>query len=169
MREQGLSLLELITVLAIVSILTLSALPAIGEWQRELTLQTSTQTLMRSLALARQEAVVQGARVHLTNNQTWEKGWTIFADRDSDAIQDDDEPLILSQGAISDIRIRGNSPVSHRITYRENGASVLPNGGMQLGTITLCAVPATARGYAIRIAKGGRARIEQLPASVCME
>ena len=169
MKEQGLSLLELLTTLAIVSILTLSALPAVSAWQRQLSLQTSTQAVMRSLALARQEAVIRGVRVQMAGNGAWENGWKIFADLNSDNSLDDGEPLIFAQMPLQNIRIRGNKPVSAQVTFREDGLSVLPNGGLQLGTLTLCPVPTTNVAYAIRIARGGRARVEQVSAADCLD
>jgi len=168
MKEHGLSLLELLTTLAIVSILTFSALPAASAWHRQLSLQTSTQAVMHSLALARQEAVTRGVRVQMACNGSWENGWTIFADVNGNNTHDGSEPLIFSQAALEGMSIRGNKPVATQVTYREDGSSVSPNGSMQLGSLTLCSVPTTNSGYAIRIARGGRARVERIQDAQCL-
>ena len=169
MKEQGLSLLELLTTLSIISVLTLSAIPAISNWQYQLDLRTSTQAVMRSLALTRQEAVISGIAVKMVSNGTWENGWKVFVDLNNDNLHNDGEALIFTQASMQNIRIRGNQPVASQITYRQDGFSVLSNNALQLGTLTLCSELTLNVAYAIKIARGGRARIEQLPGTHCLE
>lgn len=170
MKEQGLSLLELLTTLTIVSIFTVLAVPATTQWIRQQDVQTSTELLTRSLALARQEAVTRRMSVSMVANESWQQGWQVFADVDGDAELDADDALIQVQMPLPNVIIQGNTSASKYIMYNEDGRSI-PAGGTGnswvASTITICVSASPDIAYNVVIAKGGRARIEKLPNQRC--
>ncbi len=160
--QKGFSYLELLTTLAIATIVTVIAIPSASAWIQKQQTETSVHALLHALALARNEAVTRRQRVSVVNNGQWENGWRVFVDTDSNASFGDNDELLYQQPPLSGVRIRGNSPVARLLTYRSDGQSVLPNNGFQAGTLLFCPTDGRIAPYKLVISKGGRPRIERL-------
>ncbi len=64
-RHHGVSLVEWMTVLSVSSIVLMLALPAMGNWLRDIEVRSSAGTLMAALQSARAEAIARNADVRL--------------------------------------------------------------------------------------------------------
>jgi type IV fimbrial biogenesis protein FimT len=118
--------------------------------------------------LARAEAIKRGYRVNLcrtsdrarcSDTAGWENGWLVSVDANRNGQVDDDEPLLRVEApAPSGIRVSANRPVEDYVSYTSLGNARLLNGGLQMGTFTLCrpGLPA----LRVVLANSGRARIE---------
>ena len=76
-RSAGFTLVELITVMAIVGILAALAGPSFSEMIVRQRLRTGAFDLVGDLLLARSEAIKRGVNVTVTPGSTWAKGWTV--------------------------------------------------------------------------------------------
>lgn len=115
----GMTLVETLTVVAIVSIVLSIAAPSFRQWQENWEVMRTTQSLERTLMLARSEAIRQGGRIGLRKNnsstscrnadtnQEWGCGWFIYADLDGNGSWKSSEPKL------HDIQLSGNVNVMH--------------------------------------------------------
>jgi prepilin-type N-terminal cleavage/methylation domain-containing protein len=80
-RLGGFGLIELVVAIAIVAILTATALPSMREMARRMTVTGTTNDLVGALATARAEAAKRGAWVAVIGpGSNWSSGWHVEAD-----------------------------------------------------------------------------------------
>jgi len=127
----GFTLIELMTGLAVVAILTVLALPGYqalpGRGLREASLSALAADirLARSTAITRNRAVVLCKRHQTlcTTDGGWEQGWLIYVDQGRSGVKDDTDAVIRQQtGWGHGLTLRGNTPVRNRIRFRPDGA-----------------------------------------------
>jgi len=166
--QRGFTLLEMLVSLAIVALIGLFAVPAYGQFLAYYRLHSEAQLLAWALQTARSEAIKRNMRVNVcksvdlrqcTKAGGYEGGWIIHPDPGGTGAADPDEPIIrVEPKAPTGITIRGNSPVADRVSYTPYGHPRLLNGGLQMGTFTLCAPGLDA--VHVVLANSGRLRIE---------
>lgn len=166
--SRGFTLLELIAVIAIVTILCGIGLPALGQFQSSERGLARMNDLAASLALTRSEAIRRNRQVVICKSRdqafchrkgaTWHDGWIVFVDLDRDRWRSDDEPVIHAAGPGSpgqqlDYAAFGSS---NYVVYRPTGFT------RTNGTFTLCdpRYPRSAR--ALILMKTGRVRASRV-------
>ena len=100
----GLTLVEVLVVLAIVAILAGLAMPGFGRTLEQYRLRDAEEALRSALYAARSEAIRRGGGVTLrrasgggcmpASDQDWSCGWAVFADTDGNGRNDPGEALI---------------------------------------------------------------------------
>lgn len=168
-RSGGLTLIELLAVIATAVFVMLFAIPALQDFLRDNRLAAATNRFTSSLQFARAEALVRhvtvrvcklgnpGAALPQCSNgpQGYEQGWIIYADPSPQDFQPNqiEDVLHVSDGeADINFSIRGNSNVAQQIAFAATGITVGTPNGLGNGTIVLC----DARGWAD---KGRYARV----------
>jgi type IV fimbrial biogenesis protein FimT len=164
----GFTLIESLVALAIVGAITVVAVPAYGNFLAYYRLRSEAQMLAWALQFARSEAIKRNTRVnvcksadhvHCTKTGGFDAGWIIHADPGSIGQPDaDDPPMRMEPRAPDGITIRGNKPVADLVSYTPYGHPRLLNGGLQMGTFTLCRPGFDA--VQVVLANSGRVRIE---------
>lgn len=181
-RSYGFTLVELLVTIAILGILMAIALPNYQQFILNTRMTTQANEFLTMLNLTRSEAVKRNARVTMCKSSngtacvvtalsessaSWQSGWIIFVDGATAGIIDgtDDTMKLRVQGALAGgSTLVGNSNVINYVSYVSNGRAQLDNGGIQIGTFTLCSSVAAAKGREIVLTKGaGRARVNQPP------
>lgn len=157
LTAKGLTLVELLVTLSIISILSLIAVPGMGRLRQEQALSNSLSALRGSLAYARQEAIRTGSSVSITPKQSrWQNGWRVFRDTNHDGVLQAQEQVLRDAPAVSHgLSLTGNTPVKSYIRYTPSGRAVLVNGAYQMGTLALCQ-DAGRKGYKLRLNNAGR-------------
>jgi type IV fimbrial biogenesis protein FimT len=128
----GFTLLELMVVLAIVSIISLMAMPDAGEFRNDNRLRAATNDLVVAMQAARAEAVGRNAATTLCKKNAdgtdcstaggWQEGWLIFVDPDQDASVDVGEEIVKIHDALSGhLTFYGTEEVADFITFRASG------------------------------------------------
>ncbi len=161
MRNHGLTLPELLSTLAIASILMCLASPLGSLLTRERILTSVTQ-LANSLRYARTYAVSQHTGVTVRAiDDSWSLGWRIFTDPNRNSQLDPSETLLLSRETNASLLVRGNRPVANYVHFDMSGEPELTSGGFQAGALTFCSATSPEDTFQLILGKSGRVRIEQ--------
>jgi type IV fimbrial biogenesis protein FimT len=164
-----LTLLELLTALAVAGILFALAFPGYRAWVADLEVRDRVEALVFTMSRARSEAIKRQTRVALCPSSDgarcagggrWQDGWIVFADADNDGDRAADEALVsVEPPSRPAITIRGNRPVSEYVSYTLHGQTRMTNGALQMGTLTVCRPGSKA--VQVVLANGGRVRVER--------
>jgi type IV fimbrial biogenesis protein FimT len=169
--NRGLSLIELLVVLAIAAVLFGIGMPALGGMLRAQRLRLAAGDFLGAVELTRGQAVALGQRVTLapTSSATldWADGWTVFIDRNGDRRPDAGDDIIMRHPAL--VPSAGSGAVRFSMNFGTQqgppylaynsmgrGCSYLSSAVARFGTMTL------AQGEYIRRVKinmQGRARL----------
>jgi type IV fimbrial biogenesis protein FimT len=165
----GWTLIELMIALALGALLVSLAVPGYQDWIANYQLASRAEQLAGSLTLARSEAIKRGQRVtlcrapdgwHCGDSAGWEAGWLVYVDMNGDGSITGDEPVLRSEGAAATgIHVHGNRPVDDYVSFTGLGHARLQNGGLQMGTFTICRRGLPAR--KVVLANSGRIRVEK--------
>ena len=161
-RENGFTLIELMFATALLAILMAIAAPGFQQLIAKNRSETSINTLMLSLNLARSEAVKRNQVVTLcksadgavcTNAGGWEQGWLVFVDVNQDgvwdaAIADDPVTPVIDESVDAEEIIRvgeafqngfalTSTTATNWFAYRPDGSG-RSSGGVVNGTFLLC-------------------------------
>jgi type IV fimbrial biogenesis protein FimT len=175
---RGFTLVELLTVLAVVAVLVSVSLPALGTAADSVKLSSASNAFFSSLHLARSEAINRHGRVVLCKSPDglscaehggWQQGWLMFHDANNNAALDGGESVIQRAEALdASLRLTGNLNVSKYISFAPSGAAKLVSGGFQAGTLTACRLSAEG-GEARQIILNavGRPRLVKTSVAIC--
>jgi type IV fimbrial biogenesis protein FimT len=151
-KSLGYTLIELMTMLAVVSILVTVGLPLMNVFFESNRMISNTNDLVAGLNIARSEAIKQQMRVTLcqssnttscTGTNQWEDGWIVFQDPNGNATVDAGERILrLNAGADGQqVTIRSNDVnnlIVSSVTFTSRGLPKALNGGSQSGTFRIC-------------------------------
>lgn len=175
MKQSGVTLLELMVVLAIAAILLTIGIPSFASLAQSSRLSTATNELLAALHLARSEAIKRSARAVIcssasgaacANSGDWDQGWLVFHDANNNANVDAGEAVILRRQALP-AGLRATSRRTY-ISYTPDGSTKWTSGALQGGTFTVCndtGSPVAARELIISLA--GRARTAKMTLASC--
>ncbi len=168
--SNGISLMDVMTSLAVASLLFGVGIPAFQSYLASSRLVSSSNLISRSLMLTRSEAVKRNNQVLICKSQdqlacttagSWRQGWIIFEDRLPDQQRNDDEPLILAQSEL---------PAAIQLNYAafrsSNYIAFQPTGITKTnGTFTLCYDAKANSAQALILSKTGRVRLSRARAN----
>ncbi|MBS7456660.1 GspH/FimT family protein [Coralloluteibacterium stylophorae] len=147
-RRNGLTLLELLVVVAILAIVTTVGLPAFGDVLQRTRAQTAMHQLTASIASARLAAIQHRRPLALcpadaagacVDEPDWSAGWLVFVDADGNDRPDTDADLVRHVQTSGRIAIRSSAGRT-RIRVQRDGRS----GGSNL-SLSLCSEDAEPR------------------------
>jgi len=163
--RRGISLLELLTVLAITGLLLSSAIPVFQHQMQGSRVRTQANTIITDLNLARSAAIRRNGTVLLcesrdhhscTGDSNWSEGWIVFADANRNNQRDLEEPLIRIHMGVSPgihVTFNGAGRKGDRwLQYR-------PTGSAKNGTFTVCDRSGSVRPLAVIVYRTGRPRV----------
>jgi type IV fimbrial biogenesis protein FimT len=169
----GLSLLELLIALAVVSIVLSIAVPSFNHMLARNRLAVVANELQLALTTARQMAIARNVPVTFCAgspdtgcNGLWSDGqWVVFIDRDRDSQIDEDADvvrLVMQLPPSSTISLSANGALRSAVIFRPIGAAETPSGAFAAGRVRVC-VEKSIRGNAtdLVLIGSGRAVPEQ--------
>jgi len=132
-RITGITLTELLIALAVLAIISFTAIPGFSSVMHNIRMSSNVNELVHSLHRARQNARVTGIATAVCSsangqqcqtNGGWENGWLVFANTDADDPPhvDPNERILDVRGPVPNMRIFGNRrafimrPFGHRAT-----------------------------------------------------
>lgn len=148
MKQSGVTLMEMVVVLAIVSILFAIAVPGYAYLASTNRIAAATNDLVTSLQLARSEAIRRAARVTVCKSDSatnaapscnpgaaWEDGWIVFVDGGSRGVIEGGDETLRVHGPVDAAFTTSNFKTY--VSYLGHGRSQGPNG-LATGSFSLC-------------------------------
>ena len=166
--QRGFTLIESLTSLGIVAILTVVAIPSFSNIQNNARRRHSVDNFWHAIFLARNEAIKRNSVVVLCKSGggtrcdnspgNWAAGWIVFdnLDHDEPAQVDDGEPVLRIYNATEQIAVTSN---------RQTFAFRPVAQGAVNGTIVFCDARGSSEARAIIISHTGRPRTSTKDAS----
>jgi type IV fimbrial biogenesis protein FimT len=160
-RQAGLSVIELVTVIAILGIMLGFAVPSFQEFITNYRTSVQTNDLLADLALARGEAVKYSRRTELRSvGAGWTDGWTVGTDLDGDGDIEGDEIIRRHAAAEDGFTIAAGDSggaATAVITFGPIGTVVVPAGANPLEFAICRPDNDPVKSRAIGLARSGRA------------
>jgi len=151
-KSLGYTLIELMAMLAVVSVLVTIGLPLMKVFFDSNRMISNSNDLVAGLNIARSEAIKQQIRVTLcqsddtascTGSGQWEDGWIVFQDPNGNATVDGGERILRLNAGIDggQVTIRSNdvsNQILNSVSFTSRGLPKALNGGSQSGTFRIC-------------------------------
>jgi len=167
--QSGFTLIELLVTLAVVAVLIMVGIPSFADLMKNNRVATQTNALMRSLQLARSEAVKRGRQVTVCKSADqiaciatgdWDQGWIIFVDNNGDGVIDAGESIVRVQATLpSSYTIKVGAHFDDWVGYLPSGRT---DGSGSLGndTFKICADNDVNYSRHIIVSVSGRVRMK---------
>ena len=164
-EQRGYTLLELLITLSLTALLATLSAPVFSDLAMKARLDTATDRLHDAIRHTRSAAVTRSAPVVMrATGDSWERGWTIFVDSDTDGrYQSGEYRLRTARPLPTSIIVTANAGIGEALHYQADGGTRRPSGSLQMGTLHLChrrADGAIQDSRSIIINTSGRPRIE---------
>jgi len=167
--SSGLSLIELLTALAIFSLLLGFGVPSYRDWIASRQLANHAEYLAETLMQARSEAVKRQSRVNVCKSSdgrqcatsgTWSAGWIMFEDDNRDgSIESVEQVIRRGEPPGGGVTVTANRPLDSYVSYTNFGYARMLNGALQMGTFEVCKPGQKA--VDVVLANSGRVRISR--------
>ncbi len=163
MHNKGLTLIELLIVIAIVGILAAIAMPSFNDLLRRQAINGQANALFSMLYLARSEAIKRSSVVTICKSSdgqncggNWSDGWLMFADQNKDGAMNISEVVITHNQISENINVSWTAFGSNNyIRFTPRGMTLAQNG-----TFIVCPDNADTKiARAVVVSKTARVRI----------
>lgn len=163
--EKGFTIIELMIALGLTMILLGMAAPAVATLVSNSRQTGAINDLVSSMHLARSTAITTNTRVTMCASgggdncafASWDRGWIVFTDRDSDQVVDADEDVIASSGGAGTLSIQSGT-FGQFLMYRPNGRVMNAAINGNLGEFTVCDTRGSEHAKVLIIDLSGRPR-----------
>lgn len=165
-RARGITLVELVTTLAVAGISLAVVLPSLSGLASRSQITTSANQLLSNLRYARNEAVTRRAFVSLcpsddgstcsTDPRGWQRGYLIFADSDGNRVRTAGETLLRVHDAQPQSMRLYSTAGRPAIRFRGDGAAWSTNT-----TFSICLGENVDANRAVILYGSGRARVDK--------
>ena len=144
-RECGFTLIELMVAIGLTALLVAMAIPELGAFMSNALQTGAINDFVASMHIARSTAVTTNTRVTVcpSDNGTncaavsWNEGWIVFSDPNSDQVVDIDETIVSIGAGIEGLSI-ASGEFAQFVTYRPTGRVTNASVNGSAGEFTVC-------------------------------
>ncbi|MEG0860514.1 MAG: GspH/FimT family protein [Pseudomonas sp.] len=150
MKQQGVTLIQLLFAAALLGLLAQLGIPAYNRMSTGLQRQAVATDLAHALRTARSEALLRNSVVRLQAlDADWSNGWRMMLEHGS--------PQLLHEWRSNGRTIVvGNQPVARQVRFSGLGVPLLESGAFQAGTLHVCQRPEALSHYQVVLSRSGR-------------
>jgi type IV fimbrial biogenesis protein FimT len=167
-REKGFTLIELMIAVGLAALLLSMAVPALDMFTSNARQTGAINDFVSSMHVARSTAITTNFRVTVcasaggTNCETvsWDQGWIVFGDRDSDQAVDGDEVIVAASDGIDGLSIQSGE-FGQFLMYRPNGRVMNASVNGNSGQFTVCDNRGTEYAKVLIVDLSGRPRLSK--------
>jgi type IV fimbrial biogenesis protein FimT len=171
MRQQGLTLLELLITLVILAILISVAIPGFSNLRQRDQVHTSALDFYSAIQLARSYAISHNRRVTMMRAGHWHNGWLIYEDSNNNGKHDDTEPVLWVNHGLGRVKVKSNKFVAKYISFIGSGEARMysshSKGAFQAGTFHFCHPDLSNMAFQLTLSKGGRVNMQKITENPC--
>ena len=143
--SQGFTLIELMIAVGLGALLLSMAIPALDTFTTSARSTGAVNDFVSSMHIARSTAITTNLRTTVCASAnganceavTWDQGWIVFADRDSDQTVDNGETIVATSAGIDGLSIQSGE-FGQFLMYRPNGRVMTSSANGNSGQFTVC-------------------------------
>lgn len=166
--SRGFTLIELMIAVGLTGLLLSMAVPALDQFTSNARQTSAVNDFVSSMHVARSTAITTNFRVTVCASSTgtnceavsWDQGWIVFADRDSDQVVDADEVISDASAGIEGLDIRSGE-FGQFLMYRPNGRVMNASVTGSSGQFVVCDKRGTDHAKVLVIDLSGRPRFSE--------
>ena len=167
-REYGFTLIELLIGLGLTGLLLSLAVPALDSFTSNARQTGAINDFVSSIHIARSTAITTNLRVTVCASAggadceavSWDQGWIVFGDRDSDQSVDDNETVVAASAGIDGLAI-DSAEFGEFLIYRPNGRVMNASINGSSGQFTVCDSRGADRAKVLIVDLSGRPRLSK--------
>lgn len=171
MRQQGLTLPELLVALIVLAITLNLAIPSYTDLRQRDQLRVAALDFYQFIQLTRTHAVSRNRRVTMTHTGNWDKGWEIYEDSNNNGQRDVEEPIIMEKEGLNKVQVVANKYVKNYLSFTGSGEARLQSnnskGAFQAGTFHICHPNQLNTSFQLTLSKGGRVNMDRIAEHSC--
>ncbi len=168
---RGFTIVELMTVLAVVAVLSVASAPAMDGLLKDLRLKSQTQAMVQTMHFARGEAVKRRLPVLMCRSanpeattpscggvaRTWSTGWLVFASGDGNDTYDPASDILLrvATAAPVDVTVKSNTAADEVLGFDPDGTTY---AGIATARFAVCDDRGDTEGRQVNVLPYGRPR-----------
>ena len=143
--SRGFTLIELMIAVGLTGLLLSLAVPALDQFTTSARSTSAVNDFVSSMHVARSTAVTTNFRTTVCASAgganceavSWDQGWIVFTDRDSDQTVDNGETIVATSEGIDGLSIQSGE-FGQFLMYRPNGRVMTSSANGNSGQFTVC-------------------------------
>ena len=168
---RGFTLIELMIAVARTALLLSMAVPALNAFTSNARQTSTINDFVSSMHIARSTAVTTNFRTTVCASSngvsceavSWEQGWIVFSDRDSDQTVDNDESIVAVSDGAEGLDIQ-SAEFGQFLMYRPNGRVMTASAAGNSGQFTVCDSRGSDHAKVLIVDLSGRPRLSHYQA-----
>lgn len=143
--SRGFTLIELMVAIALTGLLLSMAVPALDQFTTSARQTSAINEFVSSMHMARSTAVTTNFRTTICTSSngtsceaaSWDDGWIVFTDRDSDQVVDADDTILAAVEGVDGLSIQSGE-FGQFLMFRPNGRATTASANGNSGQFTVC-------------------------------
>ena len=166
--SRGFTLIELMIAIGLSALLLSMAIPALDQFTTSAKQTSAVNDFVASMHVARSTAITTNFRTTVCASAgganceavSWDEGWIVFSDRDSDQTVDSDETIVATSAGMEGLTIQSGE-FGTFLMYRPNGRVMTTSATGNSGQFTVCDNRGSDHAKVLIVDLSGRPRLSE--------